>query len=101
MDRLTKNCFEWSMRMRRKSATIGFIVKASFVLQGTVRVLSDPEQDTDTLTSGNAVIRVASRITSAASSRLELVIVPSLFVDDMRLAMMSDSQGWHHTKYSP
>ena len=40
---LTKNYLEWSVRRWRRSKTTRFIVKACFVLQETVGVLSDPE----------------------------------------------------------
>ena len=56
---LMKNCLEWSTRRRRRSATTGFIVEASLVLQEMVRVLLDPEQGMAILTSGTDTIRVA------------------------------------------
>ena len=59
------------------------------MLQETVGVLSDPEQGAASLDSGTAARRVASWRTSATSSRSELVIVPYLFVEETRLAMMS------------
>ena len=67
------------------------------MLQETVGVFSDPERGAARLASGTAMIRVASWRTSAASSRSELVIVPSLFVEEMRSEMMSTGQGWRHT----
>ena len=33
MEGLTKNCLEWSAQMQRRSATTGFIIDASLVLQ--------------------------------------------------------------------
>ena len=87
--------------MRRKSTTTGLIVKASFVLQQTVGVLYDPEKETSSLASGTAARRVASLRTSMSSSRSDLVIVPSLFVDETRLETMSASQRWHHIKSFP
>ena len=38
-----KKCLAWSRRIRRRSATTGLIIDASFMLQETVGVLSDPE----------------------------------------------------------
>ena len=96
-----KNCLEWSALTRRRSATNGLIVYTSLVLQETVGVLSDPERDAASLVSGTAARRVTSQRTSVASSRSELAIVPSLFVDETRLAMMSAGQGWRHTKSCP
>ena len=90
---LRNNCLKWSVQRRRRSATSGFIVEASFVLQEIVGVLSYPEQGAANLASGTALSRVASWRTRAESSRSELVIVPSLFVDETRLAMMSAGQG--------
>ena len=55
-----KNCLEWSARRRRSSATTVFIAKASFVLQETSGVLSDPEQGAASLVSGTAASKVAS-----------------------------------------
>ena len=81
-----------------RSATTGFIVEASLVLQETVGVLSRPEREAASLASGTAASRVASWTTSAASSRSELVIVPSLFVKVKRSAMMYAGQGWTHTR---
>ena len=89
------------MRRRRRSATTGFIVEASFMLQETVGVLYDPDRGAASLASGTAVSRFASWRTSAASSKSELVIVPSLFVEETRSAMMSASQGWRHTRSFP
>ena len=63
------------------------------MLQNKVGVLSDPERGATILASGTAASRVTSWRTSAASSRLELVIYPSLFVEETRLAMMSAGQG--------
>ena len=51
------------------------------MLQETVGVLSNPERGAASLPSGTAASRVASWRTSTASSRSELVIVPSLFVE--------------------
>ena len=84
-----------------RSATTGFIVEASFVLQETVGVLSDPERGAASLASGTAAIRVASWRTSATSSKSEFVIVPSLFVEETRSAVMPAGQGWRHTRSFP
>ena len=56
---LRNNCLKWSVQRRRRSATSGFIVEASFVLQEIVGVLSYPEQGAANLASGTALIRVA------------------------------------------
>ena len=37
------NCLKWSARIRRGSVTTGLIADAYFMLQETVKVLSDPE----------------------------------------------------------
>ena len=71
------------------------------MLMETVGVSSNPGQGVASMASGTAVSRVASLRTSAASSRLELVIVSSLFMDDTRSEMMSSGQGWRHTRSFP
>ena len=71
------------------------------MLQETVGVFSDPERGAARLASGTAMIRVASWRTSAASSRSELVIVPSLFAEETKSAMMYAGQGWRHTRSFP
>ena len=71
------------------------------MLQETVGVLSNPERGAASLASGTDVSRVASWRTSAASSKSEFVIVPSLFIDDTRSAMMSSGQGWRHARSFP
>ena len=71
------------------------------MLQETVQVLSDPERGVASLASGTAGSMVASWRTSVASFRSELVIVPSLFVEETRSAMMSAGQGWRHTRSFP
>ena len=76
-------------------------VEASFVLQETVGVLSDPERGAASLASGTAASRVALWRTNLARSKSEFVIVPSLFVNETRLAMMSGGQGWCHTRSFP
>ena len=81
-----------------KVRTTVFIVEASFMLQETVGVLSYPERGAVSLDYGTAASRVALWKTSAASSRSELVIVPSLFVEERRLEMMSAGQGWRYTR---
>ena len=93
---LRKNCLKGIAQRQRRSATHGFIVEAFFVLQEMVGVLFEPEQGTASLASGTDTSRVASWRTRAASSKSELVIAPSLFADETRLAMMSDGQGWIH-----
>ena len=98
---LMKNCLKRSARRRKRSATTGFIVEASSMLQETVGVLSDPEQGAASLVSGTATSRVASWRTSAASSKSKLVIVPSLFVEETRSEMISAGQGWRHTRSFP
>ena len=55
-----KNCIEWSAQMHRRSATTRLIANASFVLQETVGLLSDPEVGASILTAGTAASRVAS-----------------------------------------
>ena len=45
--------------MQRRLTTTRFIVEASFVLQETVRVLSDPERGAARLASGTDASRVA------------------------------------------
>ena len=62
--------------MRIRSATTGLIMEASFVLQETVGVLSEPERGAAMLALGTASRRVASCKTRAARLRSELVIVP-------------------------
>ena len=84
-----------------KVRTTIFIVEASFMLQETVGVLSYPEQGAASLASGTAASRVALWKTSAASSRSELVIVPSLFTEERRSEMMSAGQGWRYTRSFP
>ena len=63
------------------------------MLQETVGVLSDPERGAASLDSGTAASRVASWRKSATISRSELVIFPSLFVEETRSAMMSAGKG--------
>ena len=84
--------------MRRRSATNGLIVDASFVLQETVGVLYEPKHGSAMRASGTDARSVASCRTSAANYRLKLIIFPSLFVKEMRLAMIYSGQGWHHIK---
>ena len=62
--------------MRRRSATTGFIIEASRVLQETVSGLSEPECGASMGALGTASRRVASCRIRAARSRSELVIVP-------------------------
>ena len=87
--------------MRRRSTTTGLIIDASLVLQETVGVLSDPERGGAMHTSGTDARSVASCRTSAANYRSELAILPSQFVEEMRLAIISSGQGWCHTRYCP
>ena len=95
------NCVEWITRMQRRYATIGFIIDASLVLQKIVRLLSEPEWGVSSLTSGTAVRRVSSWRTSAAISRSELVIIPSLSVVETKLATVFADQGLRQTKSYP
>ena len=74
--------------MRRRSATTGFIVDASLVLQETVGVLSDPERGSPMRASGTAARIVASCRTSTANYRLEFVISPSLCFEETSLSMI-------------
>ena len=83
------------------SATTRFIVEASFVLQETVRFLSNPKKGAASLASGTAASWVASWGTSAAGSRSELVINFSMFEEETRSAVMSSGQGWSHTRSFP
>ena len=59
------------------------------MLQETMGVLSNPERGAASLASGTSASRVASWRTSTTSSKSEFVIVPSLFVEESRSAMMS------------
>ena len=59
------------------------------MLHGKVGVLFDPERGTVMRTVGTATRRVALRRTGAASSRSELAILPSIFVDETKSEMMS------------
>ena len=76
MEGLRNNCLEWSVRRRRRSATTSFIVEASFVLQETEGVLSNPEQGVARLVPDTAASSVASWRAGMAKSRSELVIAP-------------------------
>ena len=84
--------------MWRRSATTGFIVDASTVLQEVVGVLSETEHRSSMRASGTAARSVVLFRTSAANYRSELVIVPFLFVEDKRLAITLSGQKWCHTK---
>ena len=79
--------------MRISSATTGWIVDASLVLQETVRVLSDPDTGAAMRASGSAERSMASCRTRSES---EFVISPSLFVEDTMLVIMSSGQGCRH-----
>ena len=61
--------------MRRRSATNGFIIKDSRVIQETVGVLSEPERGANMQALGTASRRVASCRMRVASSESELVIM--------------------------
>ena len=79
--------------MRRRSATTGLFVDDSLMLQETVGVLSNPERRASIHASLTAARSVALYRTSAANSKLEFVIVPSLFFEMIRLAMRSSGHG--------
>ena len=79
--------------MWRRSATIGSIVDASLVIQETFGVLSDPECRAVMRASDTSTRSVASYRTSASNYRSELVTVPSLFVEETMLEIMSSDQG--------
>ena len=85
--------------MRRSFLTTRLIVKASRMLSETVGVLSDPECGAAMCVVGNSTRRVVLWRTSTASSGLEFVIVPSIFVDETKYEMISGGQGWRHTKF--
>ena len=81
--------------MRRRYATTRLISEASCVIHETVSVLYEQAHGVDICTVGTdaAARRVALGRTRTASSRLEFVILPSIFVDENKSAMMSDGQG--------
>ena len=87
--------------MQIRSAATGLIVDSSLVIQETVILLSVPEHWAAIHASGTDERSVALCRMITANTRLEFVIVPSLFVEDSSLAMMSSGQGWRHTKYCP
>ena len=84
--------------MRRRSAVTGLIVDSSLVLQELVIVLSDPERGSAINFFVTAARSVDSCRTIVANSRTELVIVPSIIVEEKRLSMTSSGQVWSHTK---
>ena len=79
--------------MQRRSVTTGLIVKALRVLQGTVRVLSNPEFGTAMRASGTDSRRVAWWRMRTGSSRSDFMIVPLIFFNKNKSAMMSGGQG--------
>ena len=80
--------------MRRRSVTTGLIMEASCVLQETVGVLSEPERSAAVRALWTSSRRVASFKTRSASLRLELVIVPWRLVEDTKLVIISEGQGY-------
>ena len=64
-----KNFMEWSVQIRRRSETTGFIAKALRVLHETVGMLSDLEFGASMRTVGAVTRRVASWRTRETSSR--------------------------------
>ena len=76
MEGFREKFLEWSMQMRRRSATTRLIMKASHMLQETVGVLSEPERGAAMRALGTALRRVASCKMRAVSSRSELAIRP-------------------------
>ena len=87
--------------MRRRSETTGFMADASLVLQETVGVLSDPDRGAAIVAYGHVSSRVASWRTRAASSRSEVVRVPSGFLSKISTLMISGGQGCCHTRLFP
>ena len=87
--------------MRRKSATTGLVVDTSLVLQEMVGVLYDPDWGAAIVASGHVSSKVDLWRTRAASSRLEFVRVPSVFLSDISALMMSDCQGFRPTRLVP
>ena len=64
-------------------------------------MISDLERGAAMRTYGTAARSVALCRTSASNSRSELVIVPSLFVEETRLEIMSSGQEWCHNISCP
>ena len=84
--------------MRISSTTTRLIVVTPLFIQLKVGVLSNPEHGVAMRTSGTAVRSVALYRMSAANSRSNFLTVPSLFVEEAKLEMMSSVQGWRHTR---
>ena len=81
------------MQMRIRSATTRLIAEASRMLHETASMLSEPGRGTAMRAGGTASNTIASRRTREASSRLDFVIVPSVFLDETKSVMISGSQG--------
>ena len=79
--------------MRRRSATTGLIIEASYVLHETVGVLLEPERGAAMQSLGTALGRVDSCITRATRSRSEFIIVSSGLVENTNSAVTSAGQG--------
>ena len=79
--------------MQRRSEITGLVVEDLRVLHKTVGMLSDPERGADMRAVGTDARRVTSWRTRTASLRLKFVIVPSIYFDEIKSAMMSSSQG--------
>ena len=62
--------------MHRRSTNTGSIMEASYMLQETLGVLSEPERGATMRALGTASRRVTSCKMRGANSRSELVIVP-------------------------
>ena len=99
--RIQEKNMEWSVQVRRRSATTGLITEALRVLQKTVGVLSEPERGAAMQALGIASRRVASCRTRAASLRFELVIAPCGLVDGTNFEVMSSVQGCQQTRLRP
>ena len=84
--------------MRRTSATTGLIVKASFVLEEIVGVLSGPERGMSMRDSGTFSRRVSSWRTRVEISRSEFAIFPLRLVNKTKYTMISDGQGCRQTR---
>ena len=67
--------------MQRWSVTTRLVVEASCMLHDTVGVLSDLDRGAAMRAVGTDTMNVASQRTRAVSSRSELAILPSIFVD--------------------
>ena len=78
--------------MRRRSATTGLIVEASYVIHGMVGVLSDSKCGVAMHASGTDARAVALPRTKAVILRSELVIWPLRLVSKTRLEMISGRQ---------